>query len=61
MGKASMAHEADKDLAFLASISGKFDMVEHLQHKAQDVKEAWKVELKEGHIYLIFHVFFTNH
>ena len=42
-----MAHEAEKDLAFFASILGKLDMIEHLQCDAQDVKEAHKVELKE--------------
>ena len=32
-----MAHEAEKDLAFFASISGKLDTIEQLQSEAQDV------------------------
>ena len=42
-----MVHEAEKDPAFFASISGKLDMIEHLQCEVQDIKEAHKVELKE--------------
>ena len=42
-----MAQEAERDLAFFTSILGKLDVIEHLQHEAQDVKEACKVELKE--------------
>ena len=42
-----MAHEAEKDPAFFASISGKLDAIEHLQHEAQDIKDAHRVELKE--------------
>ena len=42
-----MACEAEKDLEFLASISRKLDMIEHLQHRVQDIKEAHRVELKE--------------
>jgi len=44
-----MACEAEKDLVFLASISGILHMIEHLQYEAQDVKEAQKFELKEVH------------
>ena len=35
-----MAHEAEKDPAFFASISGKLDVIEHLQCEVQDIKEA---------------------
>ena len=48
-----MACEAEKDLAFFASISRKLDVIEHLQSEAQDVKEAHRVELKE-----VSHVFY---
>jgi len=48
-----MAHEAEKDPAFFASISGKLDVIEHLQSEVQDVKEAHRVELKE-----VSHVFY---
>jgi len=42
-----MTWEAEKDLAFFTSISGKLDVIEHLQCEVQDIKEAHKVELKE--------------
>ena len=42
-----MAHEAEKDPAFFASISSKLDAIEHLQCEVQDVKEAHKVQLKD--------------
>src|SRR5882724_9838218 len=47
-----MTHEAERDLAFCASISGKLDVIEHIQHEGQDVKEACKVELKEVRAHL---------
>jgi len=48
-----MAREAEKDPAFFASISGKLDAIEYLQSEAQEVKEAFRVELKE-----VSHVFY---
>ena len=47
LAQSPMACEAEKDPAFFASISGKLDVIEHLQCEAQDIKEAHKVELKE--------------
>ena len=55
-----MAHEAEKDPAFFASISGKLDAIEHLQCEAQDVKEACKVQLKDVSFCFLFVLFYTN-
>ena len=45
MARSPMAREAEKDPAFFTSISGKLDVIEHLQCEAQDIKEAHKVEV----------------